>query len=435
MNVRSIAVAWCVAWAPATVRAEPSDGSTPVPVTLEVLEAKLDALQQRVTEQATKIAVLEATSDVTAAAAPAAEPTFDLHGFIDMGAQRTMTNDATNFESTASTFVLGNINFYFTFKPTPHWSSLTEIRFTTAPDGQPVGIGTATPSRINTEFTDPANGIGDDRSRWGAIVLERAYIEYQSSHSFGLRVGAFLTPFGIWNVDHGSPTVIPIVRPESMTQELFPKHQVGVELFGSHPEALSKAWDLEYHAYVSNGRTPAQVDTTEDKMFGGRLVMTNAQHVALGVSAMYGSYDDLAITHVAYRELGLSADVSIDLEALRLRAELTARDIHYDAGHHAITVDGAAAPNEWQTDAYVLAAYRIPHTRFEPYVWAEAYRVHDIVGDLQLNASVGLNIYFTPAIQLKLQTLYARFFDTKDIDLSSTQEYELFVGTRLVMGL
>ena len=426
MNLRSTLIACCAALLPSAAQAD-DRAEPPPPPTLEALQAQLDVLQRLVTEQATKIAVLEATDDAATSVAPT-EPTFDLHGFIDMGAQRTMTNDATTFESTASTFILGNINFYFNFKPTEHWSSLTEIRFTTAPDGQPVGA-----SRISTQFTDPANGIGDDQSRWGAIVLERAYIQYLSSVELGVRVGAFLTPFGIWNVDHGSPTVIPIVRPESMTQELFPKNQLGVEVFGTKLAALASRWDLEYHAYISNGRTPGQVDSTEDKMFGGRLAAIH-DHLTLGVSAMYGSYDD-NLDQVAYREVGLSADASLDVDALRLRAEVTTRDIHYDQGLHALDADGTLSPNEWQTDAYVLAAYRVPHTRIEPYLYSEAFRTHDAVGDLQLDASAGCNVYFTPAIQLKFQTLYGRFFDTADFQLRSGQEYELFVGTRLVMGL
>jgi hypothetical protein len=424
----------------------PGEMAAPPAPTLESLQAKLEELQHTVADQANKIVEMETMQEVTSSNTQAA-PVFDLHGFIDMGAQRVMTNDDTNFESTSSTFVLGNINIYFAFNPSEHWSSLTEVRFTTAPDGQPIGGNTTTPSRINTQFTDPANGIGDDQSRWGALVLERSYIQYQGQ-KMGVRVGEFLTPFGIWNVDHGSPTIVPIVRPESMTQEMFPKHQLGVELFGTRTDTLVKDWDLEYHAYISNGRTPGQVDPTEDKMIGGRAVLSTlgAHHMAFGVSAMYGNYTDqqsavdatgqaVEVDHVKYREIGLSADASMDFGALRLRTEITSRNIHYESGKHDTTIDGLPAPNEWQADFYLLAAYRVPKTRFEPYLYTETYRAHDIVGDLQIMGSAGLNVYFTPAIQLKFQALYSRFFDTNDFALRSGQEYEMFVGSRLVMGL
>jgi hypothetical protein len=60
--------------------------------------------------------------------------------------------------------------------------------------------------------------------------------------------------------------------------------------------------------------------------------------------------------------------------------------------------------------------------------------VHDDNGDLQLMASAGLNVYFTPSIQLKFQALHARFFETDDFRLHKGQEVETFVGTKLVMG-
>ena len=46
-----------------------------------------------------------------------------------------------------------------------------------------------------------------------AIILERAYIQWSKLDWLGVRVGQFLTPYGIWNVDHGTPTLITMFRP------------------------------------------------------------------------------------------------------------------------------------------------------------------------------------------------------------------------------
>lgn len=387
---------------------------------LEDLKKQVAELQQTVSD----LQVAQATQDATAAPTPS-DPVFDVHGFIDMGFQKVRTNDAAGFESTAATFVLGNVNLYFTFHPVAHWSALTEIRFTNEPNGT---------------AADPANGIGDDHMRWGAIILERAYIQYEHSRELGLRLGEFLTPFGIWNVDHGSPVVIPIVRPESMTAELFPMHQIGIELYGENTDWAPGRWTLGYHAYVSNGRTPGQVDPTDDKMFGGRLELstTRPYRMAFGLSGMFGQYSDATsgmAEQVAYDERGISADGSIDFSALRLRAEVTVRDIDFQPAKHLMLDTGAFEPNEAQFDAYVLAAYRIPETRFEPYLYTEAFHQYDDIGDVQLGAAAGLNIYFAPQVQLKLQALHNKFYQSDGIHLHASGVYETFVGAKLVMGL
>src|SRR4051812_45766707 len=87
----------------------PAASSTP---TLEAMQARLDALEKTVAEQATAIAEAQVVTE--AATAPAPEPTFEVHGFIDMGLQKAYTNAPESFPSTAATFVLGNVNLYFT---------------------------------------------------------------------------------------------------------------------------------------------------------------------------------------------------------------------------------------------------------------------------------------------------------------------------------
>jgi hypothetical protein len=420
MRIRGVVTAALIA-AARTAHADP-EMPAPPPSTqdqLNAIRAELDELRAATDAAATNDASLQK------------EPVVRIFGFIDMGLQKLWSAREV-VGTNAATFVLGNINLYFDFHPAEDWSSLIEVRLTNYP-------GDATSLAL-----DPANGTGDDTVRWGGIVLERAYMQWQKHDTFGIRVGEILTPYGIWNVDHGSPTLIALERPEFVTAELWPAHQLGIEAFGRFDRLLPDPWQLEYHAYVSNGRTPG-LDPSDDKMVGGRIIAsrTRPYPMAFGLSFMNGTHSETDVstdvipvtTNVAYEEMGIAADASIDLGHLRLRSELITRRIHYTPGEYALTdVPGVYAVNAIDSAGYLLAAYRIPSTRFEPYLYGEGYRVPTPDGDLQLTGSVGLNTYFTPAIQLKLQYSHARWYETDGLSLTRQPANEDFVAAKLVMG-
>lgn len=414
--------------------------------------AELAAQRAALDDARREIAGLQAASEATSGAdtTDASQPSFRLYGFIDMGFQKLWTADDPVVPTLNSTFVLGNINLYFDFHPAEDWSSLVEVRLTNYPNGtESAGVPLAGVDyqRVSTSVADPGNGEGYDLVNWGGIVLERAYVQWQHD-SVGFRVGQFLTPYGIWNVDHGTPTLISLFRPQFVSQQMWPSHQLGAEVFGRSDHVLPGRWGLEYHAYVSNGRTPGVVDLTEDKMIGGRLVASTTwpRPMAFGFSAMHGNYSEqqhnidlmtdsiLRPEIIAYTESGVAADASIDVGALRLRGELTLRRVDYKTGKRARAFAGAGGfeADSLRTDVYGLAAYRIPGTRFEPYLYLEAYRTPTPIGDLMAVGSVGLNVYFTPVVQLKLQYSHTRWIFTEDLSIES--DIHDFVAAKFVMG-
>ncbi len=397
-------------------------------------------IETRLAQMQAEIDHLKAAADASALAdpGPIKEPLFRVYGFIDMGLQKLWSTDPVDAANTHPTFVLGNVDLYFDFHPADDWSALIETRLTNYPQGT-----------INTTVLDASNGFGDDTVRWSALILERAYIQWQRYEKIGMRVGQFLTPYGIWNVDHGTPTLISLLRPQFITEEMWPTHQLGIEVFGRFDDLLPDRWQVEYHAYVTNGRSPGVIDNNDDKMFGGRVIAstTRPYPMAFGLSAMHGAYNNdasgvinpatTATNPVAYTESGVAGDASIDLGALRLRSELVTRRIRYEPGEHEETSPGSGVfvPDALQMDAYVLAAYRIPGTRFEPYGYVELNHLPTTYGDLQIIDSIGLNTYFTPAIQLKLQYSHATWYrdDTGDASRQKS-DIENYLAAKLVMG-
>ena len=418
-------------------------------------DADLDELRRELKEQQRSLEqqrqLLEALSP---AENPVKEPSLHIYGFADMGVQKIFIGQHALLQSilptTATTFVLGNVNLYFDAQPIEHWSALVEVRLTNLPDGVDSAGNPAQPyTRTSTSVFDNTSTAVVSKIRLGGIVLERAYLQYQYNDLFSVRVGSFLTPFGIWNIDHGLPTLISLVLPEFEANELFPTQQLGVEAFGSLHHA---PWEYGYFAYLSNGRTPGQVSLTENKMFGGRLFArtTRPYHMTFGLSGFSGRYSDQTRTNagfptlfinqevVGYNERGFGADASLDLGNLRLRSEFAFHHTIYVPGERdSIYGPGTFVPDHNDWDIYLLAAYQLPWLGLEPFLYAENYRYPTALGEGIAYYSAGLNIHFNAVAQFKLQYSHA-VFDAPATPGGFTgvvggQDFD-FVGARMVLA-
>jgi hypothetical protein len=439
----------------------------PTPSTEEQLQALREELARQSAQIAAQQAELQRLAEIESAKAAEAslqamtnleadaeeyQEKLAFYGFMDMGLQkmwlgsRSVANPV--MESTATTFVLGKVNLYIDARPAEQWRALAEVRFTTYPHGQFTlgGLGQGF-QRTSTTIQDTNSSSGGWAiANWGAIIMERAQIEWSGAEWFNVKAGYWLTPYGIWNVDHGSPTLIALNEPQFVVFEGFPARQLGVDVNGVFH---ATAWDFEYHAYVSNGRTPGQQALSEGKMFGGRLVARTSSPVqlALGASGFYGRISDKQVNVtsvtpfsvsrdevVAASEMGLGADISLDAGPLRFRSEFVLNERRYDTGKRPITMFGSPADNRtWS--AYGLLAYQLPWAGLEPYAYFEYNRdLLPNVSQVVTMSSIGLNIHFTPATQLKVQYSHDEFSDVDDLgrDLSGTDID--FLTSRLVVS-
>jgi hypothetical protein len=349
------------------------------------------------------------------------EPPFRFYGFIDMGLRKEWIpkNSGVNMvaPTRATTFLLGNVNLYFDFKPTPTWGALIEVRLTNYPDGtDSIGTPFRPYSRTDTTVEDTNNGDGFDQIKLSSLIIERAYIEWGGHDKLNARIGYFLTPAGIWNVDHGTPTLIPINFPEVITSELYPRKQLGVEFYGT--AARSGRWTMSYNAYVSNGRTPGQWDLTEGKMLGGRLYATTRlpHTIVIGLSGYQGRFSDQTRTitsfmpvtierdeTVAYNEFGLGADLTLDIGPWRVRTEGVVRRQVYVPGKSVPTaVPGMFAPDRTQFDIYTVLARSIGHG-LEPYLFLEYFKAEEEFAKYIIAPSIGLNYHLNDSTILKFQ--------------------------------
>jgi hypothetical protein len=376
------------------------------------------------------------------------------YGFMDIGFQKLFLPKNSFLyglsDTRANTFLLGNINLFADAEPDEDWRGLFEIRFTPLPNGLDRSFESSLGTEYEREDTtvyDLTSVNGQNQVPLGGIIIERAWIQYTGSNAFQLRVGQWFTPFGIWNIDHGTPTLISLLLPGSQNSQFFPQRQIGLQALGS---TYSGSWELGYQATLSNGRTYALKDLSEDKAVGGRLFARREAHgnsATIGVSGYYGTLSDeskrivsvspftLAVDEViSGREWATGVDVTLDTGGLRSRSEFVLHREEYDEGKRPPVTAVSYAPDTYRWNAYTLLAYRLPWAGLEPYTWMEVVHGPSSVGDTYFVPSAGLNVYFAPHVQLKTQYA-ATIFRNLSVDApgASNQHFQVLTS-RLVLA-
>jgi len=310
-----------------------------------------------------------------------------------------------------SSFSMGSLNLYVGKELSPRLRTLGEVKFTFLPNGDINADGTYT-----TAMATNASDFGR-RAPWGGIHIERAYLELDVTDWLTLRAGRWLTPYGIWNVDHGSPAIISINRPYVIGEQFFPEHQTGLELLGRY---FSRGFTLVYHATLSNGRgaSEAQIDQDNSLAFGARLELETPWGLHAGASYYRGRYTgfpaDTAMPEkpsLTYQEAGYAGDLQFERGALHVQAELIVRETHGDPGARPAAWGGGFVPDLRAFGAYVLAGYRLERWwSAMPFAFYEDYRP----GDVQLTTRVwavaaGVNLRPISSVVLKIQATRSEF--------------------------
>jgi hypothetical protein len=339
---------------------------------------------------------------------PGFDDKLNLYGFADIiYFDQYLVRKIPGYTQDTKGFGVGNFNIYLSKNLTARARALGEFRLSFSPNGSLNADG----SYVDTTAQDLADFSRPNQ--WGSIVIERVYVEYDVTEHLTLRVGHWLTPYGIWNIDHGSPAIVAAFRPYIIGERFFPEHQTGFDLFGSE---RAGRYMLNYHLTASNGRGGAEavVDQDGKLAFGGRLEVETPWGLKLGGSFYRGRYTGIPASFGAlpqtYLESAYAGDAQLRHGGLLLQGEVITRDLHYAAGQRAATGAGFA-PDGRDLGFYVLAGYRfdrlwnvMPFGYFETGTTA----VHMYQAGTQ-TFNVGLNFRPTANLVLKLQMNHTKF--------------------------
>lgn len=424
---------------------------------LEAQQARLEALEA-------ELAVTQAMLIEDEVGIDPVFPSVRFYGFFETGFQKAWVPESSGLSGLLPTeswsFILGDAHFYLDVMPNPSWRALLELRVNTSSGRDNFELsGYTLISNSEIQLNRPGVGFGGGQIV-SSLILERAWIEHTVSDAFAVRAGLWLLPFGIWNVDHGAPTLIASNQPYVNAFQAFPSHQVGVYAFG---RILLLPWVLRYQIGVSNGRMSGPVvpqgwanfDFDDDKMLSGRLELSRRESdsLSLGVSAYWGSttspdkrivgvepLDVEVTTAQQLDEWGVDVDFKYDGDAFKARVEAAYIEHRWPVGRPRSTIFLLRqVPDSRILSLYSLFAFpfHVDAYQFLPYLTLQVlyWPAATAPADLTFIPSLGLNTHLAPGIILKSEAALYERADLIDGQAELVGGDEMFsISVRLVVS-
>ena len=356
-----------------------------------------------------------------------------IYGFGDVGYRHMMVPKDSPwlvYLNRHPSMFVGHLNVYFDSQLAERWRALAEVRFTYMPQG---GWRTGNDGIVRHNDSKQADYTDFTRDRpINGVIIERAFIEYSATSWLSVQAGQFLTPYGIWNVDHGSPVIIGVSPPYMVGARLLPDSQVG--LLGYGRVSLVDDLELSYALGASNGRTDliAYEDLDDNKAITARLALTyrGLGELTLGSTFYAGTTTDntrdiyfegsspKSSEDVFYqvKERSYAFDLRWIKGDLHVQAEAVVNDRKFtDKGRP--TRDAGLEPDRRNAGGYALVGYRTPLFGIMPYVKGE-YSPDPALQGLGVDQNValftgGINFRPVPRVVFKTEYTYGFFPDHK----------------------
>lgn len=357
-----------------------------------------------------------------------------VYGFFDLTFEWIFPHDGSFFDGLLNehpSFAVQGLNLYFYSVMTDTLSAIAELRFTFYPLGQ-VKSFEVNELGMSYERVDTyvQNQFTEEEFRLGGVLIERVHLTYRPLEWLGIIAGHYLTPCGIWNIDHGSPLLIPVRHPFMHTRKYIPLAQTGIQLFG---RIIPKPGQyIDYGFTLSNGRGPMDtiLDFDRNKGLGLRLSYTwesTQGKISVGGYGYRGDVTDHkqilvstepfnvdTVNTLRYTEFVGELDLLVEFFNFRFQTEFLRGRINYDDDLRPVRAASRGVgyqPDYIYQDVYFMLAYTLPLERYlgtfeiTPYFLYELSDIDDAaVDDLLSHIFIaGLNLRPSPYVVLKLE--------------------------------
>jgi len=372
------------AGAPRTEPAAPPPAATPLPpepttAAAEPPTAEADA------ESEAEAALDELTEEEPLEDLGGGTLPLEVYGFADLGYRQLLVEKRSpwllSFNRHPS-FFIGNLNLYFDKQIATDWRSLAEVRLTYLPHGaRRISWIDGTVIRTDNRTSDYLDA---QRNRQiGGVIIEQVWLQYAAHPLLRIRAGQWLSPYGVWVADHGSPVIIGVRRPIIIGSELIPERQVGLLLEGGSLIAGPLEWS--YALGLSNGRSTlvAYEDLDGNKALTAHLalLLSALGELQVGASAYYGRYtesNEQAIVgpdgieseeniSLQMDELVYAADLRWVYEGLHVQGEVMSYERRFTETGHPPDPTGGLTADRRKWGGYALLGYRLPWFPLMPY--------------------------------------------------------------------
>jgi hypothetical protein len=205
----------------------------------------LDELRQTVEDQGKRIDELEQAQAETSELMMTGDSFEDvgmdteqqrlrIYGFFDLTLNRFFFEEdsAWNLYITEPlSFTMTRVNLFVQANLTDTLTALVELRFSFAPsgdetawaaglkdsDGNVMDVPDTKYERVDSYSSDV---FTTKNNRYGWTMIERAHLTWSPREWFQILAGRYLTPYGIWNVDHAPTVVLPVRLPYMQLRDM-----------------------------------------------------------------------------------------------------------------------------------------------------------------------------------------------------------------------
>lgn len=293
---------------------------------------------------------------------------------LDIGGFIHSTYTAIDSEDGSATgFNRQNFELLISAEFNKNWSAFFAGGFLRESDN-PFAVG----SRLDPEF----NSVNKNPQ----II---AWANYEYNDALNVRIGRFITPHGVINIQHFPAVLLEPEQPQFLrpfgSDTIFPNFSTGVQTHGSMFFGSEDAHRFEYYTYISN---PNIGGANEEEIYGTRSAVTIGDTgLTMGVNLADGGRAN-------------GSDYS-----------LYGADILYDKGRFLLKSEVFSTSESDEFDDR-FAFYVQPAWRFTP-KWTAFYRYDFLDNGFtdSVENVVGLNYLPHPSIRLRATATYADYDD------------------------